>query len=117
VTGILFSLALKSYNRFEIFHSQQVCEKCARGCLALSGIMIARDHHALNLFLILPSLAQKVLILNPMLSVVSAYHDIFVFQRMPSFFYLAVVLIASLVLIVVDYVIFKKLEKDIRDFI
>lgn len=33
-----------------IFHSQQVCEKCAKGCLALSGIMIARDHHASALF-------------------------------------------------------------------
>jgi lipopolysaccharide transport system permease protein len=68
-------------------------------------------------FDILPALAQQVLILNPMLSVVSAYHDIFVFQRMPSFFYLTLVLIGSVVLIVVDYVIYKKLEKDIRDFI
>ena len=33
-----------------IFHSQQVCEKCAKGCLALSAIMIARDHHASDLF-------------------------------------------------------------------
>jgi lipopolysaccharide transport system permease protein len=68
-------------------------------------------------FSILPPLAQQVLMWNPMLPVVSAYHDIFVFQRMPSFFYLAIVLIGSLVLIIVDYVIFKKLEKDIRDFI
>ena len=68
-------------------------------------------------FDILPSLAQKILILNPMLSVVSAYHDIFVFQRMPSFFYLSLVFIGSIILIVVDYLIFKKLEKDIRDFI
>ncbi|MCX6690744.1 MAG: ABC transporter permease [Methanoregula sp.] len=68
-------------------------------------------------FSILPPLAQQVLILNPMLAIVSAYHDIFMFQRMPSFFYLALVLIASVVLIVVDYVIFKKLEKDIRDFV
>ena len=68
-------------------------------------------------FDILPSFAQQVLIWNPMCAVVSAYHDIFVYQRMPSFFYLALVLIASVVLIVVDYVIFKKLEKDIRDFI
>lgn len=68
-------------------------------------------------FDILPSFAQKVLILNPMLSVVSAYHDIFVFQRMPSFFYLFLVLMAGVALIVVDYAIFRKLEKDIRDFI
>jgi HEPN domain-containing protein len=33
-----------------IFHSQQVCEKCAKGCLALFAIMIARDHHASDLF-------------------------------------------------------------------
>jgi lipopolysaccharide transport system permease protein len=68
-------------------------------------------------FDILPGLAQKILILNPMLSVVSAYHDLFVYQRMPSFYYLAIVLIISIVLIALDYIIFKKLEKDIRDFI
>jgi lipopolysaccharide transport system permease protein len=68
-------------------------------------------------FDILPGFAQKILILNPMLAVVSAYHDIFVYQRMPSFFYLTIVLIVSIMLIVIDYAIFKKLEKDIRDFI
>jgi lipopolysaccharide transport system permease protein len=68
-------------------------------------------------FDILPGFAQKILILNPMLAVVSAYHDIFVYQRMPSFYYLTIVLIVSIMLIVLDYAIFKKLEKDIRDFI
>lgn len=68
-------------------------------------------------FDILPSFAQQVLILNPMLAVVSGYHDIFVSQRMPSFFFLSLVLLGSVMLIVLDYVIFKKLEKDVRDFI
>ena len=68
-------------------------------------------------FDILPSLAKQFLIWNPMLAVVSSYHDIFVYQRLPSFFYLALVLVISIGLIVVDYLIFKKLEKDIRDFI
>ena len=68
-------------------------------------------------FNILPLFAQQILIWNPMLSVISAYHDMFVYQRMPSFFYLSIVLILSATLIVVDYAIFKKLEKDIRDFI
>jgi lipopolysaccharide transport system permease protein len=68
-------------------------------------------------FDILPSFAQQLLILNPMLAVVSGYHDIFVFQRVPSFFYLSIVLVVSILLIVLDYAIFKKLEKDIRDFI
>jgi lipopolysaccharide transport system permease protein len=68
-------------------------------------------------FNILPSFAQQVLIWNPMLAVVSGYHDIFVFQRVPSFFYISIVLIVSIAVIVLDYVIFKQLEKDIRDFI
>jgi lipopolysaccharide transport system permease protein len=68
-------------------------------------------------FEILPPLAQQILIWNPMLPVISAFHDIFVYQRMPSFYYLTVVLILSIMLIALDYLIFKKLEKDIRDFI
>jgi lipopolysaccharide transport system permease protein len=68
-------------------------------------------------FEILPPLAQQILVWNPMLPVISAFHDIFVYQRMPSFYYLTVVLILSIMLIALDYLIFKKLEKDIRDFI
>lgn len=68
-------------------------------------------------FDILPQFVQQILIWNPMLSVVSAYQDMFVFQTMPSFFYLSVVFILSIGLIIADYAIFKKLEKDIRDFI
>lgn len=68
-------------------------------------------------FEILPRFAQQILFFNPMLPVISAYHDLFVFQRMPSFFYLTIVMIVSIILIVVDYMIFKKLERDIRDFI
>jgi lipopolysaccharide transport system permease protein len=68
-------------------------------------------------FDILPSFVQNILYWNPMLSVVSAYHDIFVYQRIPSFSFLMIVLVGSIALIVVDYAIFKKLEKDIRDFI
>jgi len=68
-------------------------------------------------FEILPPLAQEILIWNPALAFISAYHDIFILHKMPSFIYLTVLLIISGVLIVIDYMIFKKLEKDIRDFI
>jgi lipopolysaccharide transport system permease protein len=68
-------------------------------------------------FEILPTLAQHILFWNPALAFISAYHDIFILQKMPSFLYLSLVLIMSCILIVLDYVIFKKLEKDIRDFI
>jgi HEPN domain-containing protein len=33
-----------------VFHAQQVCEKGAKGCLALVSIVVARDHHASDLF-------------------------------------------------------------------
>jgi lipopolysaccharide transport system permease protein len=68
-------------------------------------------------FDILPAFARQILIANPMLSVVSAYHDLFVYQRMPSFFYLTIILGISILLIILDYMIFRKLERDIRDFI
>jgi lipopolysaccharide transport system permease protein len=68
-------------------------------------------------FEILPSLAQKILFWNPALAFISAYHDIFILQKMPSFLYLGLLLIMSILLIALDYMIFRKLEKDIRDFI
>jgi HEPN domain-containing protein len=33
-----------------IFHSEQVCEKSAKGCLSLFAIIIASDHHASDFF-------------------------------------------------------------------
>jgi lipopolysaccharide transport system permease protein len=68
-------------------------------------------------FEILPSLAQQILFWNPAMAFISAYHDIFIFQKIPSFIFLTLVLIISIVLLAVDILIFKKLEKDIRDFI
>jgi lipopolysaccharide transport system permease protein len=68
-------------------------------------------------FSILPVVAQQVLIWNPALAFISAYHDMFVFQRMPSFFYLSLVTGISVLLVLFDYFLFRKLEKDIRDFI
>jgi lipopolysaccharide transport system permease protein len=68
-------------------------------------------------FDILPDLAQQILFWNPALAFISAYHDIFILEKMPSFLYLTLVLIMSCILILLDYVIFKKLERDIRDFI
>lgn len=32
-----------------VFHAQQVCEKGAKGCLALVSIVVARDHPASDL--------------------------------------------------------------------
>ena len=66
---------------------------------------------------ILPDYAQSILIWNPMNAVISGYHDIFILQKMPSFIYLSLIITVSIILIVLDYFFFRKLEKDIRDFI
>jgi lipopolysaccharide transport system permease protein len=68
-------------------------------------------------FEIIPPLAQQILFWNPALAFISAYHDIFILQKMPSFLFLSLVLLMSIVLVFMDYMIFKKLEKDIRDFL
>lgn len=69
------------------------------------------------IFEILPPLAQQILIWNPALAFISAYHDIFILQKMPSFLFLSILLVISVIVIVMDYMIFKKMEKDIRDFL
>jgi lipopolysaccharide transport system permease protein len=68
-------------------------------------------------FDILPEFAQRILILNPALSFISAYHDIFVYQKMPSFFYLTIVLAIGAFVLAADFWIFRRLEKEIRDFL
>jgi lipopolysaccharide transport system permease protein len=68
-------------------------------------------------FEILPPTAQNILLWNPALAFISAYHDIFIYHKMPSWIYLILVLSFSILLIVINLVIYKKLEKDIRDFI
>lgn len=68
-------------------------------------------------FEILPPLAQEILIWNPALAFISAYHDIFIYQKMPSWIYLSLVLLLAVLLIIINSITFKKLEKDIRDFI
>jgi len=68
-------------------------------------------------FSILPSYVQDIMMWNPAYAFISAYHSIFIYQTMPSFFYLGILLGISIMFVMLDYVIFKKLEKDIRDFI
>jgi lipopolysaccharide transport system permease protein len=68
-------------------------------------------------FSILPLIAQRILYWNPATAFVSAYHDIFVFAKFPSFLYLSLVTILSILLIAFDMFIFRRLERDIRDFI
>ena len=53
----------------------------------------------------------KILKLNPMAHVVEAYRSIFYYQAMPNFKALGIIAIGSIILCIIGYKIFKKLEK------
>lgn len=60
----------------------------------------------------LPDKFQWALKINPMAQIVEAYRAIFYYHQMPDWTMLAIWGIASVVLLVVGYAIFKKLEKS-----
>jgi lipopolysaccharide transport system permease protein len=66
---------------------------------------------------ILPDWVQNLLIFNPSYWFISAFHDIFVFHRAPNFSYLIALVITGHVILAFGYFLFKKLEKDLRDFL
>jgi len=66
---------------------------------------------------ILPETVQKLLVYNPAYAFIKAYHDIFVFGVLPDTQRLIYLALFTHVLLMLVYVFFKKLEKDIRDFI
>lgn len=60
----------------------------------------------------LPKKFQWVLKVNPMAQLVEAYRSILYYHRMPDFLGLGIWIILSIILLVVGYLIFKKLEKS-----
>ena len=66
---------------------------------------------------ILPDFAKQLVVFNPAFLFIKSYQDIFVLNRVPDFLHLLVLAAGAHILLLVAYFIFKKLEKDIRDFI
>lgn len=62
-----------------------------------------------------PAQFRWLLGLNPMSHVITSYRDIFYYQQMPNFMKLGIVAIIGLVLLVIGYKIFKKLEKGFAE--
>lgn len=60
----------------------------------------------------LPAKFQWALQINPMAQIVEAYRAIFYYHKMPDWTMLAIWGVASIVLLIVGYMIFKKLEKS-----
>lgn len=66
---------------------------------------------------IVPDFVKKLLVYNPAYIIIESYHRIFVFNDTPSFKSLIILTILVHVMIILSYLIFRILEKDIRDFI
>ena len=53
--------------------------------------------------------------LNPMAQIISAYRDIFYYQRMPDIQGLLILLLITIVFCIVGYLIFNKLQKGFAE--
>ncbi|MBF0474923.1 MAG: ABC transporter permease [Deltaproteobacteria bacterium] len=66
---------------------------------------------------ILPKTTSKWFDYNPAFIFIKAYHDIFVFDKMPNFFNLMIITVIGHGLLIISYLFYRKLEKGIRDVI
>ena len=63
----------------------------------------------------IPANFSFIITLNPMAHILNAYRDIFYYQRMPELQTLAIIFAISVVLFVVGYAIFNKLQKSFAE--
>jgi lipopolysaccharide transport system permease protein len=66
---------------------------------------------------ILPEIVKKILIFNPAFIIAESYHRIFVFNDYPAFSSLLILTVISHAIVIGAYIIFRLLEKDVRDFL
>lgn len=66
---------------------------------------------------ILPDAVKKIMVFNPAYIIVDAYHRIFVFEGDPPYNLLIILTIITHLMIFVSYILFRTLEKDVRDFL
>jgi len=66
---------------------------------------------------ILPDCVRKLLIFNPAFILIESYQRIFVYNDYPAFHSLLILSIITHIILLFSYMIFRALEKDIRDFL
>jgi len=66
---------------------------------------------------ILPAAVQRLILLNPAYILAEAYQRIFVFSDFPAFRPLLILTLITHIFLFFSYVLFRSLEKDIRDFL
>ena len=62
-----------------------------------------------------PAKFQKILLLNPMVTIINGYRNIFFYQTIPGIKSLIAIIIAGLLLLYICYKIFKRLEKGFAE--
>lgn len=66
---------------------------------------------------ILPEFVKKIMVYNPAYIIIESYQRIFVFNDYPDFRSLIILSIIAHLVLLVAYVVFRALEKDVRDFL
>lgn len=66
---------------------------------------------------ILPEIVKKFMVYNPAYIITESYHRIFVYSDYPSFFSLLILTLIAHAIVFGAYLVFRVLEKDVRDFL
>lgn len=114
-----------------VFYLQQLLA-FALGLLAATLIVFIRDlREVVNIILqlwfwftplvyvveIVPDFLKKIMLFNPAYIITESYHRMFVFQDHPSFRSLLILTLITHGILVLSYLCFRTLEKDVRDFL
>lgn len=62
-----------------------------------------------------PTWVQKFLRLNPMVTIIESYRNIFYYQTPPNFKYLGIVFVAGMILLIIGFRIFNKLQRGFAE--
>ena len=66
---------------------------------------------------ILPDALKKIVVYNPAYIIINAYRRIFLYNEFPAFNSLIVLTVITHIIILIAYMTFRSLEKDVRDFL
>lgn len=80
--------------------------------LAMYGTPIVYD---LNMFSGSNNILVKLIKINPLTTIISAYRDIFMYHQIPDLFQFGIVTLVSFAILFVGIIIFKKLEKGFAE--
>ena len=63
----------------------------------------------------LPENLRIIMKANPMTYIINGYRDIFYYQQLPNMRHLGILLMLSLMLLIIGYFVFKKLQKGFAE--